>query len=96
MATSDYIAIGILLFCAMLGTFGMLKWLLRLAAGVVFGLAVLACIGLLAKNSTFDTATRGLFRGGVVIPCVQEQVQAVEQIVRMPRSQPCPELAMKE
>jgi len=81
MATSDYIAVGILAVCALLGMLGALKWVLRFLTGVAVGLIVLACIGLLSENPEFDRASRGVFRGGVVIPCMRTQIHSVGKLV---------------
>lgn len=81
MMTSDLIAIGILVFCIALSMLGILKWLFRFFAGVVLGLLVLSCIGLLADNPKFDELSRGKFRGGKVIPCIRSQVQSVGEFL---------------
>lgn len=81
MATSDLIAIGILIFCIVLSVLGTLKWLLRFIAGVILGLMILACIGLLSDNPKFDKVSRGVFRGGVVIPCMKSQIQSVGEFI---------------
>lgn len=81
MVTSDLIAIGIVVLCVVLGILGTFKWLLRFAAGMVLGLAILACLGLLAENPKFNEASRGIFTGGVVIPCMRNQVRSVGEFI---------------
>jgi len=81
MVTSDLVAIGIVVVCIVLGILGTFKWLLRFAAGMVLGLAILACLGLLAENPKFNDASRGIFKGGVVIPCMRNQVRYVGEFI---------------
>jgi len=81
MALSDKIAIGILIFCTVFGAFGAFKWLLHLFAGVVFGLVILVCVGLLADNPQFDELSRGIFKQGVVIPYIRNQITAVQHFI---------------
>lgn len=77
MANSDYVAMGILLLCVRLSMLGALKWVLRFIAGAALGLVIIACIGLFSENPEFDRISRGLFRGGVIIPCVRSQIHIV-------------------
>jgi len=74
MVTGDFIAIGILLVCIVLGVSGALKWLMRLVLGAALGLLILALIGLLVSNQRFNDISHGLFEQGVVIPYVRHQV----------------------
>jgi multisubunit Na+/H+ antiporter MnhB subunit len=74
MVIGDFIAIGIVLFCIVLGISGALKWLMRLLLGAALGLLVLALIGLLVSNQRFDNISHGLFKQGVVIPYIRHQV----------------------
>jgi len=81
MATSDFIAISILIVCAVLGVLGTFKWLLRFAVGIILGLMILVCLGLLADNPKFDQASRGIFKGGVVIPCMRNQAYTIGEFI---------------
>lgn len=81
MALSDFIAVGIVLFCSLLGLIGALKWLMRLILGAAFGLAVLVLIGLLVPNESFDEVSHGIFRQGTVIPYVRQRVGAVGDLM---------------
>ena len=96
MITSDLIAVGILVLCIALAMFGVLKWLFRFCAGVVLGLLVLSCIGLLADNPEFDQLSRGAFTGGKVIPCIRSQVRSVGQFLARADQQPDQTVAMSE
>ena len=82
MATSDMIAIGILVLCTLLGVLGVFKWLLRLFAGLFVGALVLSCVALLVCNPKFDELSRGKFRGGVVIPYVRQNLSDVGDFIR--------------
>ena len=81
MMTSDLIAIGILIFCIVLSLLGILKWLLRFCAGVVLGILILVCVGLLAENPKFNEVSRGAFRDGTVIPYIRNQIGAVGDFI---------------
>ena len=81
MVTGDFIAIGIVLVCIVLGVSGALKWLMRLALGAALGLLILALIGLLASNQRFNDMSHGLFKQGVVIPYIRHQVGIVGRFV---------------
>ncbi|MHC4166178.1 MAG: hypothetical protein ACYSWQ_04415 [Planctomycetota bacterium] len=96
MITSDLIAVGILVLCIALAMFGVLKWLFRFCAGVVLGLLVLSCIGLLADNPKFDQLSRGAFTGGKVIPCIRSQVRSVGRFLAGADQQPDQTVAMSE
>ena len=96
MATSDLIAVGILIFCIVLSVLGTLKWLLRLIAGVVLGLMILACIGLLSGNPKFDKVSQGVFRGGVVIPCMRNQVRSIGEFISRSNEASYDKIAMSE
>ena len=78
MVTGDLIAIGILLFCAILSLLGALKWLLRIAGGLALGALILVGLSLLADNPKFNDASQGVFRQGVVIPCMRYQVRSIK------------------
>ena len=88
MLTSDLIAIGILVLCIVLAMCGVLKWLFRFVAGVVLGLLILSCIGILADNPKFDQVSRGAFRDGIVIPYLRSQVSAVGEFLSRTDEQP--------
>jgi hypothetical protein len=81
MATSDYIAIGILLLCVLMSMLGALKWMLRFFAGAIVGMIVLGCIGLLSENPEFDRVSRGLFRDGIIVPCMRSQIHMVGKYI---------------
>ena len=76
MLISDFIAMGILFLCILLGISGGLKWLLRLLAGTLLGLLILVVIGFLIPNQKFNSMSRGVFQDGVVIPYVMHQVSS--------------------
>lgn len=80
MATSDYIAFGILIFCTCVSLFGLLKWLLRLVAGAGFGVAILVCISFLANDPQFDNLSRGVFRQGLVFPCMRQHIRFLDHV----------------
>jgi uncharacterized membrane protein YraQ (UPF0718 family) len=96
MLTSDLIAIGILVLCIALALFGVLKWLLRLFAGVALGLLILSCIGLLLENPKFDQITKGKLSGGTVIPCVRSQVRTVGEFLSRADEEPHKRVAMSD
>ncbi len=96
MLTSDLIAIGILVLCVLLALFGVLKWLFRFCAGVVLGLLILSCIGLLADNPKFDQVTKGRLSGGKVIPCVRSQVRTVGEFLSRADEEPYERVAMSD
>ena len=75
--TTDIIAISIVLVCVLLSVSGALKWFLRIGAGMLLGILILVCLGFLADNPKFNEMSRGLFRGGTIIPCVKNQVVSV-------------------
>ena len=77
MVMTDFIAVGIVLFCVFLSMSGALKWLMRVLLGAALGLAVLAVIGLMVSNPRFDELSGGLFRQGRVIPYIRQQVGLV-------------------
>ena len=79
MATSDYIAFGILIFCMCLGLFGLLKWLLRVVAGAALGVLILACLSFMAEDPQFNTISRGVFRQGVVFPCMRSHICSLHE-----------------
>jgi hypothetical protein len=81
MVLGDKIAIGILIFCVVLGALGTFKWLLHLFAGVVFGLLILVCVGLLADNPRFDKLSGGVFKHGVVIPYIRNQITIIQDLI---------------
>lgn len=81
MVTGDFIAIGIVLVCVFLAMSGALKWLMRLFLGAALGLLILALIGLLVPNQSFDAISHGLFREGVVIPYIRQQIGVVGGLV---------------
>ena len=81
MVIGDFIAIGIVLFCIFLGISGALKWLMRLLLGATLGLLILALIGLLVPNQRFNNISHGLFRQGVVIPYIRQQVGVMGHFV---------------
>jgi hypothetical protein len=78
MVTGDFIAVGILLFCAVLSFLGALKWLLRIAGGLALGALILMGLSLLADNPEFNDASQGVFRQGVVMPCMRYQVRSIK------------------
>lgn len=82
MAMSDIIAIGILIFCIVLGALGSFKWLIYLVAGMVVGLLILICISLLVENPQFDKLSQGIFRHGFVVPYIKSRVDRVEDFIR--------------
>lgn len=77
MASSDMIAISVLIVCVVLAIFGTLKWLFRLFGGLVLGALVLGIVALLSANPKFNEFSKGLFRNGVVIPCVRQQITSL-------------------
>lgn len=81
MATSDFIAISILIICAILGVLGTLKWLFRFIVGIILGVMILVCLGFLTENAKFNQASRGIFKGGVVIPCMRNQAYTIGEII---------------
>jgi len=83
MVMSDLIAIGILVICIVLGILGMLKWILRLVAGLILGVLILVGLGMLADNPKFNEASHGIFKDGVVIPCMRSQVRAVGELMSL-------------
>ena len=88
MLTSDLIAIGILVLCIILALCGVLKWLLRLCAGVALGVLILSCIALLGDNPEFHQITKGKLSGGKVIPCVRNQVRTVGRFLSRTDQEP--------
>lgn len=96
MMTSDFIAIVILIFCIVLGLLGILKWLLRFFAGVVLGILILVCIGLLAENPKFNEVSHGAFRDGKVIPYIRNQIGAVGDFIRNTDEEPYKKYAMNK
>lgn len=91
METGDFIAIGILLFCVILGILGQFKWLLQIITGMVVGLLVLGGISLLAENPKIDWLSRGVFKQGVILPYIRSQVNTVEKLVSEAYEIPEPE-----
>ena len=81
MITSDFIVIGILIFCIVLSLLGILKWLLRFCAGVVLGIIILVCVGLLAENPKFNEVSQGAFRDGIVITYIKNQIGAIGDFI---------------
>jgi hypothetical protein len=81
MATGDFIAVGIVLICVLLAMSGALKWFMRLFLGAALGLLILAFIGLLVPNQSFNDISHGLFRQGVVIPYIRQQIGVVGGLV---------------
>ena len=77
MVIGDLIAVGILLFCTISSLLGAMKWLLRIAGGIVFGALIPMGLSLLADNSKFNDVSQGVFRQGIVISCVRYQVSAI-------------------
>jgi hypothetical protein len=75
---------------------GVFKWLLRFAAGMALGLAVLACIALLTENAKFNDASRGIFQGGNVIPCMRTQVKKMGEFISRTRDVSHTEVAKNE
>lgn len=90
MVTGDFIAMGVLLFCAVLSLLGALKWLLRIAGGVALGALVLMGLSLLADNPEFNDASQGVFRQGVVIPCMRYQVRSIKLFDKATYDEPHP------
>ena len=74
MAFSDVIANSVIVVCVVLGILGTFKWLVRLFAGALLGIVVLCVVALLSANPKFNELSKGLFREGVVVPCVRQQI----------------------
>ncbi len=77
MASSDVIAVSVIIVCVILATLGTLKWLFRLFGGLVLGVLILGVVALLSANPKFNEVSKGLFRDGVVIPCVRQQITSL-------------------
>lgn len=80
----------------LLALFGVLKWLFRFCAGVVLGLLILSCIGLLADNPKFDQVTKGTLSAGKVIPCVRSQIRTVGEFLSRTDEEPYERVAMSD
>ena len=77
MATSDIIAIGVLVILAILGAKGKLRWVTGTATGLLLACVLLAVVGLLGRLPWFSNATGDYLKGGTVIPAVTEQATHV-------------------
>jgi hypothetical protein len=77
MVAGDFIAVGILFSCAILSLLGAMKWLLRIAGGIVLGVLIIVGLSLLADHPGFNDASQGVFRQGIIIPSVRYQVNAI-------------------
>jgi len=82
MLIGDKIAIGIFILCVILGVLGTFRWLMYLITGLIIGLLILACIGLLVDNPTFDELSQGVFKQSVVIPYIRSQVKYFQDFFR--------------
>ena len=89
MVLSDIVAIGIIVLCLVIGL-TTLKLLSRLLMGILLSFVVLACIGLLSENATFDRLSHGVFRQGIVVQYVKHKTvstaQNIKEIERQCRS----------
>ena len=74
MASSDVIAISVIVVCVVLGILGTFKWLIRLFAGVMLGMLVLCVVAVLSANPKFNELSKGLFREGIVVPCMRQHI----------------------
>ena len=87
MMTTDIIAISIVLGCIVLVVSGALKWFLRLMMGIVLGIMILICLGFLADSAKFNEMSKGLFKRGMIIPCVKDHVVLIaDQVADQPLS----------
>jgi len=87
MATSDIIAVVVMISCVVLGVLGAFKWLARFLAGALLGFLILACISLLAERPKFDELSKGVFKQGVLIPCIRKQVSNLGDIISIEKQQ---------
>jgi hypothetical protein len=81
MVTSDIIAVVVMISCVVLGLLGTFKWLVRFLAGALLGFLILACVALLVERPKFDELSNGVFKRGVVIPCIRKQVSNLGEII---------------
>ena len=79
MVMSDYIALGILIFCISLGLCGLLKWLLRFIAGAAVGVVILIGLSFLANDPHFNKFSHGVFREGLVFPCMRNHITSLDR-----------------
>lgn len=78
MAIGDMITIGIVIFFVILGLLGTFKWMLNILAGAVCGLIVIVGISLLVDNIQFDKLSNGIFKDGVIIPQIKQQIEPIQ------------------
>jgi len=88
MAFADKIAIGILIFCILLGGFGLFKWLVRVLEGILVGIAVLVCVALLVNNPHFNDLSKGTMKGGTIIPYIRNQITIVQDLIISDSNEP--------
>jgi hypothetical protein len=81
MATSDIIAVVVMISCTILGILGTFKWLVRFLTGALLGFLILACVAVLAEKPKFDEYSSGVFRDGIVIPYVRRQISILGSLV---------------
>ena len=88
MATSDIIAVGILVILAVLGAKGKLRWVTGLATGLLLACVLLAVVGLLGRLPWFSKVTGGYLDGGRLIPAVTNQATHVGRRVGLQFPEP--------
>jgi MFS superfamily sulfate permease-like transporter len=70
----DWIALGSVVLFVLLGTLGVFRRVAGAAVGLIIAALLLWALGALSQTVWFDTATRGTFRDGVVIPYVARRM----------------------
>ena len=79
MTLNDYIAIGILCLCTVLGFKGVFRWVLGAVVGLLFGVLILAIAAALCFVPFIGDSVREPLTRGIIIPYIAEQFQKVGQ-----------------
>ena len=92
MTAGDWIAAGVIVVFAVLGSLGLLTWLFRLAAGAAMGVAVLVFVSM-SSSPPLESARRSVNEGQLV-PAVTDrirQAQATADRIANPPAPPKPQ-----
>ena len=78
MATSDIVAVVLLVLCVLLGMRGCFRWLSGAVVGLIVGFVILAAIGL-ASSQPWSGQVGSFFSEGAITPTIGRQVENMAQ-----------------
>ena len=84
MATSDIVAVGLLVLCVLLGMRGCFRWLPGAVLGLIVGFMILVAIGMVSSRP-WSGQVGSFFSEGSIVPSVGRQVKRLAERTRTER-----------